>query len=99
MSFKSGVRVEQTPNQIADIASDFAQQADSYPGTTVGTVRGRDAVLVEPGTEDVTALEPAPGGVEFVESDVLIDVVGNGEISLDELIEVAESLEAYSSAA
>ena len=95
LSFKSGVRVELSPSQLADPEEEFQQQAESYSGTSVGTIRGVPAVFVEPGSKDASSIEPAPGGVEFVERKMLVDIVGDGAIGLDDLKAVTESLKPY----
>jgi hypothetical protein len=92
LSFESGVRVELSPSQITDPAEDFAAQAEANPGVTVGTIRGVDAVFVEPGATGESSVGSAPGGVEFIEDSVLIDVVGDGNINLGDLKAIAESL-------
>lgn len=92
LSYKSGVRVELLPNQLSNPEQEFAQQAESYEGTTAGQIRGVPAVFIEPGSVDASSVEPAPGGVEFVEGKVLVDVVGDGIISLDDLKDITESL-------
>jgi hypothetical protein len=93
--FESRVRVELSPSQLADPAEEFQQQAEFYSGTSVGTIRGVPALFVEPGSKDASSVEPAPGGVEFVDGKVLVDVVGDGAIPLDDLKGVTESLKPY----
>ncbi|HJS27901.1 MAG TPA: hypothetical protein VJ913_12330, partial [Actinomycetota bacterium] len=61
-------------------------------GSRVGTIRGLPALSVEPGSKDASSIEPAPGGVEFVEGTLLVDVVGDGTIGLQDLRAVTETL-------
>jgi hypothetical protein len=96
LTFSSGVSVEMMPSDIVDPASGFAGQEASYPGVvTAGSIRGEPAAFAEPGETDPASVEPAPGGVEFVENKLLIDVAGNGSIALDDLKAITESLSPY----
>jgi hypothetical protein len=96
LTFSSGVSVEMMPSQIGDPASEFAGQEASYPGVvTAGSIRGEPAAFAEPGATDPASVEPAPGGVEFVENKLLIDVAGNGSIAMDDLKAITESLNPY----
>ena len=95
MSFTSGVQVQLSTSQLGDPAEVFARHAEAYAGTTVGTVRGVVASFTEPGSMGEDSVGPAPGGVEFVEDGVLIDVVGDGSIALEDMKAIAESLKAY----
>ncbi|MDP9226709.1 MAG: hypothetical protein M3P18_23290 [Actinomycetota bacterium] len=96
LTFSSGVSVEMMPSEIGDPSSEFAAQEARYPGVvTAGSIRGEPAAFAEPGATDPTSVQRAPGGVEFVEGMLLIDVVGNGSIALDDLKAVTESLAPY----
>ena len=96
LTFSSGVSVEMMPSQISDPASEFAGQEASYPGVvTAGWIRGEPAAFAEPGATDLASVEAAPGGVEFVEDKLLVDVAGNGVIPLEDLKAVTESLSPY----
>jgi hypothetical protein len=96
LTFSSGVSVEMMPSEIGDPASEFAGQEASYPGVvTAGSIRGEPAAFAEPGATDPASVERAPGGVEFVENKLLIDVAGNGSIPLDDLKVITETLSPY----
>lgn len=95
LTFSSGIRVEMMPSEIGDPASEFAAQEASYAGVVAGSIRGEPVAFTEPGATDAASVEPAPGGVEFVEDKLLIDVVGNGSIALDDLKAITETLGPY----
>jgi hypothetical protein len=95
LTFSTGVRVEMMPSEISDPAFEFAAQEATYSDVTAGSIRDEPAAFTEPGATDAASIQPAPGGVEFVEEDLLVDVVGNGSIALDDLKSVTESLAPY----
>lgn len=86
--FESGIR-EFMEDQGEGAAPPWDMLAAQDPAVTVGSIRGKEAALIDP-TKDPSG--SALGGVEFVEEGILISIVGDGKIALDELIAVAESL-------
>ncbi len=89
MAFISGVKVELQPNPFEDPVLEWTQDAASYPQASVGIMRGKPASFADP-EKDPTGI--SNGGVSWVEDGLYIIVYGNGEIPLDQLIEVAKSL-------
>jgi hypothetical protein len=90
IAYSSGVDL------LLDATMTWTDPAESWEGLarvepdwrTVGTVRGQPALLSDPAKSDETV-----GGVEFVmEANLLVNITGNGEIPLEDLIEVAQSL-------
>lgn len=86
--FGSRVRVYLSMNTLSDPAAEYASLAAQNPEYTVGVVRGVPAALVNPADGNGTAR----GGVDLVQNGIRIIVAGDGEIPVDNLIEVAESL-------
>ncbi len=89
LAYSTGVRVDLTENTYADPSAVYKEMASVYPEFSVGTIRGHPANLIDP---TKSPDHSAPGGVDFVEDNVRVTVVGNGEISLETLIGVANSL-------
>jgi hypothetical protein len=85
IDYASGVIVTLGTNHLRDPESEWESLAEQYPEFTVGTVRGVSASLADPD-------KGAIGGVDLVEEGVRITVTGDGEIPLEDLISVAESL-------
>jgi hypothetical protein len=91
LTYSSGVSVTTTKNAFKDPASVWKNLAEQDPSFTfVGVVRGQPASLVDPAK--APADSDVAGGVEVVDDGLLITVTGNGEIALDDLVEVTESL-------
>jgi hypothetical protein len=90
MQFSSGINVYLDVNGIPDPAAAWAAMAaaDSF-NTSVGTVRGHPAALIDP-AKDPTGY--ANGSVSFVEGNTWIVIEGNGRIPILALERVAESL-------
>jgi hypothetical protein len=85
IDYASGVIVTLGANHLRDPEAEWQGLAEQYPEFTVGTVRGVSASLADPD-------KGAIGGVDLVENGVRITVTGDGEIPLEDLISVAESL-------
>jgi hypothetical protein len=89
--FSSGITVWEDTNDIPDPAASWKALADQDPvETSVGSVQGQPAALIDP------AKSPggANGSVTFVLSGTWVVVEGNGHISIADLIRVAESMRA-----
>lgn len=83
--FDSGVRLYEE-RSLDDAHADWEASAASNGGI-VETVHGRPAWLLAPDPPD------GDGGVFFVENDVMVKLIGNGEFSIGTLHEIAESLQ------
>jgi hypothetical protein len=86
VDYESGVLVTTGVSHLEDPVMEWKTLAEEYAEFSTGTVRGVQASLADPE-------KGAIGGVDLVEGDVRITVTGNGSIPLNDLIEVAESLE------
>jgi hypothetical protein len=86
VDYESGVLVTTGVSHPEDPVMEWKTLAEDYAEFSTGTVRGVQASLADPE-------KGAIGGVDLVEGDVRITVTGNGSIPLNDLIEVAESLE------
>jgi hypothetical protein len=86
VDYESGVLVTTGVSHLEDPVMEWKTLAEDYAEFSTGTVRGVQASLADPE-------KGAIGGVDLVEGDVRITVTGNGSIPLNDLIEVAESLE------
>jgi pyruvate-formate lyase-activating enzyme len=89
LEHSSGVTVYLSEETVRDTASMWRSLAKEYPEVTTATVRGVTASVADPlkstnGT--------AKGGVELSERGIRISVVGNGNIPVERLEEVMESL-------
>jgi hypothetical protein len=89
VDYESGVLVTIGVNHFEDPVMEWKTLAEDYPEFSTGTVRSVPASLADPE-------KGAIGGVDLVGGDVRITVTGNGSIPLNDLIEVAESLEPIS---
>lgn len=90
LDFSSGISVFLEINTLAHREADWAAMAAQDPDdTSVGIVRGEAAEVID-AEKDVS--QTADGGVVLVENGVFIAVTGNGNIPLDNLRSVAESL-------
>jgi hypothetical protein len=84
--FASGISIEFEHNTIADPGAAWRGLAASDPvEASVGSVQGKPAALIKPSATAV-------GSVTVVLSDTILWVVGNGRASLDDLVDVADSL-------
>lgn len=84
--FVSGITIEFETNTIADPAKAWRRLAASdSEEASVGTVQGQPAALIKPSAGAV-------GSVTFVRRDTIIRVIGDGSASLQDLIDVADSL-------
>lgn len=89
LEYESGIDIYAGPNTIENPKAEWEETAALFPEFSVGTVRGLPASLADPAkSPNGTAL----GGVLFVDSEVLFEVGGTGNIPVTELVEVAESL-------
>jgi hypothetical protein len=84
--YSGGITVSQSVSTLADPRAEWEQMARDYEEFAVGTVRGHPASLITP------AIGSSRGGVDFVEDGIRIQVFGNGETPLADLVAVAESL-------
>ncbi|MGH2573662.1 MAG: hypothetical protein ACRDGU_09350 [Actinomycetota bacterium] len=94
LEYSSGVVVYLSVNALESPEETWARIADLYPEFSVGVVRGQSASLVDPAKDETGTAE---GGVDLVESGIRITVSGDGEIPLEDLIAVTESLQQESS--
>ena len=93
LEFASGISVMENTNYIADPAAAWAALAKKDPSYTfVGNVLGQPAAFIDP---DKSPGGTALGSVTFVDGDVWIVVVGNGQLSLDDLRRVAGSMRPF----
>ena len=91
LTFASGVSIlMDVTEHIDDPAELWERFAAQNSAVHVGTVRGHPAALTDP---DADPTDQAPGGVQFVEEGILVDVTGNGEIPLSDLVAITESLQ------
>ena len=92
LDYSTGIRVVEDVNSLTDPVSVYRNLAAQDPNTTsVGTVHGLPAMLIDP---LAIPNEGARGVVGLVEpSGTLVLVEGNGRIPLVTLILVAQSLE------
>lgn len=89
MRFSSGITVWEDMNEIADPAAAWEALANQDPvDTSVGTVQGQPAALIDPAKSPADA----NGSVRFVVSGTWIVVEGNGQISIADLARVAETM-------
>ena len=90
MQFSSGINIYLDVNTISDPAAAWAAlaAADSFD-TSVGTVRGQPAALIDP-AKDSTGF--GNGSVTLVDGSTWIVVEGDGTIPISSLESVAESL-------
>jgi hypothetical protein len=85
--FSSGINVIQAVNSIPNPAASWAALAAADPtSTSVGTVRGQPAALIDPGNG-------ANGSVTVVDAGVWMVVEGNGKIPITDLQRVTNSLQ------
>jgi hypothetical protein len=85
ITYRSGVAVSEARNTLDDPEAEWKGLAKEYPEFSMGSTHGVSASLADPE-------EGAIGGVQFVLDGGRYMVIGNGEIPLDELIRVADSL-------
>ncbi len=89
MRFKSGITLLQEANSISDPAKAWEGLAKQDPGdTSVGIVQGQPAALIDPATSTGGAL----GSVTVVIGRTIVWVEGDGQISISDLVRVADSL-------
>src|SRR6266566_3328978 len=81
LQFSSGVRVYEDVNTIKDPSAAWQGMASESADTSVGTVLGQPAALIDPFKGG-----PANGSVTFVLNGTWIVVEGNGKASLDDLV-------------
>jgi hypothetical protein len=91
MHFTSGIRLYLDRNTMDDPAAAWRNEAAGDPTTTtVGTVQGQPALLIDPSNDPNN---PANGSVTFVEGDTWLVIEGNGTIPITDLVRVANSLQ------
>ena len=89
--FSSGINVYLELNNGAASATAWAALAAADPTTTsVGTVRGQPAALIDP---DKDPTHQSNGSVTLVDAGVWIVVEGNGKIPITDLERVTNSLQ------
>jgi hypothetical protein len=92
LTYGTGISVVERPASVSvPEAAWRAIVADDPSAAHLDRVQGVAALLVHPNEDP---LHEAAGAVTFVKSDVQVNVIGNTELSMDELIRVAESLAA-----
>jgi len=90
MWFASGVHLSLQESAMKDPSDVWKRLAEQDPSTTsVGTVRGQPASLIDPAKDPTRSIG---GAVVVVDDGVQITVTGNGKQALDDLIAVTESL-------
>jgi hypothetical protein len=89
MRFRSGITLLQEANSISDPAKAWEGLAKQDPvDTSVGTVQGQSAALIDPAKSAGGAL----GSVTVVLGGTIVWVVGDRLIPLSDLVRVADSL-------
>lgn len=90
LDFSTGIKVLEDVNSISSPKAAWEALASQDPDyTSVGTVRGQPAALIDPARDPAgTAL----GSVTLVDGGVWMVVVGNGKLFLADLERVANSL-------
>jgi hypothetical protein len=89
--FSSGINISQAVNVISNPAASWAALAAADPTTTsVGTVRGQPAALIDP---DKDPTHQSDGSVTVVDAGVYMLIVGNGKIPITDLERVTNSLQ------
>jgi hypothetical protein len=90
MQFASGINILLDQNTIQDPAKAWSDMAAAQPtDTSVGTVRGQPAALIDPAADPTGGIS---GSVSVVDGNMWIVVEGNGRIPLATLERVANSL-------
>jgi hypothetical protein len=89
LEYSSGVVVYLSVNSLKSPKETWARMAALYPEFSVGVVRGQAASLADPEKDETGTAE---GGTDLIENGIRITVSGNGEIPLEDLIAVTESL-------
>ena len=89
LEYASGVMVYLSPNTYDNPSDVWATMAATYPEFSVGVSRGKPASLINPAKSPNGT---AAGGVDLVEGNIRVTVLGNGKIPLDDLKEMTESL-------
>jgi hypothetical protein len=84
--YSSDVSVLEGENTLIDPAKEWEGLASDYREFTVGKIHGTPASLADPDVDG------AIGGVDFVVGQIRLTVSGNGDIPLEGLVAVAESL-------
>ncbi len=88
LQFQSGIKIYLDQNQISNPSATWqAMAADSPSDTSVGTALDVPAALIRPTPGQTN------GSVSFVTNGTWVVVEGNGAISLDALVPVANSLQ------
>jgi len=89
MHFTSGIVVLQEADSIGDPARAWQRLANQDSvDTSVGTVQGEPAALIDPAKSNGGAL----GSVTVVLGGTIVWVVGDGTLSISDLVRVADSL-------
>jgi hypothetical protein len=81
-------QVWEEANDIPDPAASWKALAEQDLDTSVGTVQGQPAALIDPAKSP----SGADGSVTVVLSGTWVVVEGNGQIAIEDLARVAESL-------
>jgi hypothetical protein len=89
VAYQSGVRVYLDRYDGVDAASTWREAADQSSDSSVATVAGQPALLIDPGKDSAGE---ANGSVSLVEGGTLVVVEGNGRMPLDRLVAIAGSL-------
>lgn len=87
--FQSGLRFSLQVTPIGNPEEKFRSMDEDYPDMQYGEVRGLPALLTTPSDDETN---PADGAVSFVGDRVYFQVIGNKQASLDDLVDVTESL-------
>jgi hypothetical protein len=89
VAYQSGVRLYLDQDAGGDSASTWKDAAEQSSDSSVATVAGHPALLIDPAKDPAGE---ANGSVSLVEDGTLVVVEGNGQMPLDRLVAIAESL-------
>jgi len=85
--YRSGVKLFEEPNTLSDPVGTWERLPERNPEITTIQLRGTVAAVADP------SYGPGiPGGAEWVEDGLQLIVKGNGSISVELLLDVAESM-------
>jgi hypothetical protein len=90
MAFASGITLTQEANTFSDPGKAWQRLADEDSAdTSVGTVQGQPAALIDP----AKSIGGALGSVTVVIDGTIVWVVGTGHVAIADLVRVADSLQ------
>lgn len=90
VTFASGVQLLTDISGLDDPSSEWKQLADSDPQeASVGSVGNLPALFVDPGADPS---QTARGSVTFVANGTWMVLEGNGELTMDQLVDIARSI-------